>query len=65
MNGPVERIVVTDVRIPFFRLVFFFIKATLAAIFAALFFFVLTAAISALDRALGGVLWAMLQRLIQ
>jgi hypothetical protein len=65
MNGPVERIVITDVRIPFFRLVFFFIKATLAAIFVALFYFVLTAAISAVDRMFGGVLWAMLQRLIQ
>jgi hypothetical protein len=65
MNGPVERIVITDVRIPFFRLVFFFIKAILAAIVAALFYFVLTAAISAVDRMLGGALWILLQRVIQ
>ena len=65
MNGPVQRIVITDVRIPFFRLVFFFVKATLAAIPVALFYFVLSAVISALDRTFGGVLWTLLQRLIQ
>ncbi len=36
MNGPAQRIVVVDLRIPFFRLVFFFVKATLAAIPAAI-----------------------------
>ena len=36
MNGPDQRIVVTDLRIPFFRLVFFFVKAALAAIPAAI-----------------------------
>jgi len=36
MNEPGERFVIVDVRIPFFRLVLFFIKAALAAIPAAL-----------------------------
>ena len=36
MNGPDQRIVVTDLRIPFFRLVLFFVKAALAAIPAAI-----------------------------
>ena len=36
MNGPAQSIVVVDLRIPFFRLVFFFVKATLAAIPAAI-----------------------------
>jgi hypothetical protein len=36
MNGPDQRIVVTDLRIPFIRLVVFFIKASLAAIPAAI-----------------------------
>ena len=36
MNGPDQRIVVTDLRIPFHRLVAFFVKAALAAIPAAI-----------------------------
>jgi hypothetical protein len=36
MNDPAERIVVVDLRIPFVRLLVFFIKAALAAIPAAL-----------------------------
>ena len=36
MNEPGERFVIVDVRIPFFRLVLFFIKAALAAIPAAI-----------------------------
>ncbi len=36
MNGPAARILVVDLRVPFFRLVFFFVKATLAAIPAAI-----------------------------
>ena len=36
MNGPDQRIVVTDLRIPFLRLVVFFVKASLAAIPAAI-----------------------------
>jgi hypothetical protein len=52
---PNQRIVVVDLRIPFFRLVFFFVKATLAAIPAAIILgaigMVVTAAIAAI---LGG-----------
>ena len=36
MNEPGERFVIVDVRIPFLRLVLFFIKAALAAIPAAI-----------------------------
>jgi hypothetical protein len=36
MNEPAQRIVVVDLRIPFVRLVLFFIKAALAAIPAAI-----------------------------
>jgi hypothetical protein len=36
MNEPGERFVIVDVRIPFFRLMLFFIKAALAAIPAAI-----------------------------
>jgi hypothetical protein len=36
MAGLDQRIVITDMRIPFFRLVLFFIKAALAAIPAAI-----------------------------
>jgi hypothetical protein len=36
MSEPDQRIVVTDLRIPFFRLVAFFVKAALAAIPAAI-----------------------------
>ena len=41
MNEPGERVVIADVRIPFFRLVLFFIKAALAAIPAAIILAVL------------------------
>ncbi len=41
MNGPEERVTIVDLRIPFFRLVFFFVKAALAAIPAAIILFVL------------------------
>jgi hypothetical protein len=36
MNESTERVVVTDLRIPFIRLVLFFVKAALAAIPAAI-----------------------------
>ena len=36
MPDPIQHIVVTDLRIPFIRLVMFFVKATLAAIPAAI-----------------------------
>jgi hypothetical protein len=36
MNDAVQRFVIVDLRIPFVRLVLFFIKATLAAIPAAI-----------------------------
>jgi hypothetical protein len=36
MNGPVQPFVIVDLRIPFFRLVLFFVKAALAVIPAAI-----------------------------
>jgi hypothetical protein len=36
MNGPVQRFVIVDLRIPFIRLMLFFVKAALAAIPAAI-----------------------------
>jgi len=61
---PSQRVVLVDLRIPFFRLVFFFVKASLAAIPAAiilgLIVMVATAAIAAL---LGGGDMDLLRRL--
>jgi hypothetical protein len=36
MDGPVQRFVIVDLRIPFIRLMLFFVKAALAAIPAAI-----------------------------
>ena len=54
MNSPApgnQRVIVVDLRIPFFRLVFFFVKVALAAIPAAIILgaigMVVTAAIAA------------------
>jgi len=63
MNGPATRIVVTDLRIPFFRLVFFFVKAMLAAIPAAIILAVIFWVVSAVVVALlGGDTSWMMQR---
>ncbi len=52
MDGPEQRVVVIDLRIPFFRLVAFFVKATLAAVPAAIIvsiiFFLLSAVFAGL-----------------
>lgn len=49
-----QRVVVTDLRIPFLRLVFFFVKATLAAIPAAIIVAFLVAIVSAFLAAIFG-----------
>ena len=54
MNGPAQRFVVVDLRIPFFRLVVFFVKATLAAIPAAIFLGLLAMVLSAILAAVFG-----------
>ena len=55
MNGPIERVVVVDLRISFFRLMMFFVKAALAAIPAAIIVgFVLMLIGAALVAMLGG-----------
>jgi hypothetical protein len=52
MPDPIQHIVVTDLRIPFIRLVMFFVKVALAAIPAAiivgLFLMLLSAVIAAI-----------------
>ena len=48
MDGPVQRFVIVDVRIPFFRLVFFLVKVALAAIPAAIIVSVIAFVLSAL-----------------
>ncbi len=59
MSENAERFVIVDLRIPFFRLVMFFVKAALAAIPAAIIVGFLVMVVTALIAALvgdGGVL---------
>jgi len=59
----VQRIVLVDLRIPFFRLVMFFVKAALAAIPAAIILTLIGMAASALIYAVfGGANFMMMQR---
>jgi hypothetical protein len=54
MNGPDQRVVIVDLRIPFFRLVLFLVKAALAAIPAAIILaFILTLLAAAAGALLG------------
>jgi hypothetical protein len=55
MEGPSpQRSVIVDVRIPFFRLVFFFVKAALAVIPAAIILSIIGFVLSALFMAFFG-----------
>ncbi len=54
MDGPDTRIVVIDLRIPFFRLVFFFVKAALAMIPATIILIALSMALAAAIAAIFG-----------
>ena len=54
MDGAPQRLVIVDLRIPFSRLVVFFIKAALAAIPAAIFVGFLVFVLSALAAVLLG-----------
>ena len=54
MDGPTQRFVIVDLRIPFFRLVFFFVKAALAVIPAAIILSVIAFVLSALFFAIVG-----------
>jgi hypothetical protein len=54
MNGQPTRIVVADIRIPFFRLVLFFVKVAIAAIPAAFILLVLVMLVTAVLAALIG-----------
>ena len=63
MNGPPTRIIVTDLRIPFIRLVLFFIKAIFALIPALLIVGIVLMVASAVVAAmLGGNFDALIQR---
>jgi hypothetical protein len=63
MNGADQRIVITDLRIPFWRLVVFFIKASLAAIPAAIVVAIIIMIITALVAGLlGGSMGFMMNR---
>ena len=54
MDGPAQRFVIVDLRIPFFRLVFFLVKAALAAIPAAIILSIIAFVLSALFWAIMG-----------
>lgn len=63
MNGTDQRLVLVDIRIPFFRLVFFFVKAILAVIPAAIVLSLIAAVAAALVAALlGGHMDFMMRR---
>jgi hypothetical protein len=63
MNDQAERIVLVDLRIPFFRLVMFFVKVALAAIPAAIILAVIGFVVSAIFYALaGGSSYLFMQR---
>jgi hypothetical protein len=47
-SSPSQRFVIVDLRIPFFRLVFFFVKAALAVIPAAIILSIIGFVLSAL-----------------
>lgn len=54
MDGPFTRVTVVDLRIPFWRLVMFFVKAALAAIPAAIILTAISMVVAALISALIG-----------
>jgi hypothetical protein len=62
MNGPAQRFVLVDLRIPFFRLVFFFVKAALAVIPAAIILSIIAFVLSALFWAIVGGAPDLMQR---
>ncbi len=62
MNGPAQRFVLVDLRIPFFRLVFFFVKVALAAIPAAIILSIIAFVLSALFWAIVGGAPDLMQR---
>jgi hypothetical protein len=65
MNGTDQRIIVADLRIPFFRLVFFFVKAALAMIPAAIILTIIFSLIGFAIAAIVGDGWTELMRMLQ
>ena len=62
MDSPSQRIVVVDLRIPFFRLVFFFLKTALAMIPAAIILSLIVFVLSALFYGAAGGIPELLER---
>lgn len=62
MESPAQRLVIVDLRIPFFRLVFFFVKATLAVVPAVIILSLIGFVLSALFVAIIGGTPDLLQR---
>jgi hypothetical protein len=62
MESPSQRIVIVDLRIPFFRLVFFFVKTALAMIPAAIILSLIAFVVSALLYGTAGGIPELLER---
>jgi hypothetical protein len=62
MDSPAQRLVIVDLRIPFIRLVFFFVKAVLAVIPAAIILSLIGFLLSALFWAIVGGSPEMMER---
>jgi hypothetical protein len=62
MDGTDRNVTVTDIRIPFWRLVAFFVKATLAAIPATIFVMIIFAVLGALFAYLAGGDWTLMMQ---
>jgi hypothetical protein len=65
MNDTDQRAILVDLRIPFFRLVFFFVKSTLAMIPAAIILTIIFSLLGFLLAAVFGDGWTAMMRLMQ
>jgi hypothetical protein len=65
MNDTDQRAILVDLRIPFFRLVFFFVKSALAMIPAAIILTVIFALLGFVITAIFGDGWTAMMRLMQ
>jgi hypothetical protein len=65
MNGTDQRIILADLRIPFFRLVFFFVKAALAMIPAAIILTVIFMLCGFLIAAIFGDGWTEMMQMMR
>jgi hypothetical protein len=65
MNGTDQRTILVDLRIPFFRLVFFFVKSALAMIPAAIILTLIFMLFGFVIAAIFGDGWTELMRMMQ